>query len=144
MFVGKYEHTIDKKGRLILPSRFREILTEKYVDNFVITKWMENCLSIHPMSEWKNLEQKINALPRGDINARHFTRMLFANASEVIIDKQGRIFIPSTLRDLINLSRNVVVVGVGNHIEIWNKGQWEEYYKTIEKPFEDIAQKLGI
>ena len=143
MFLGKYEHAIDKKGRLILPSRFREVLNEKYVDSFIITKWMENCLSIYPINEWKNLEQKLNSLPKGDINARHFTRMLFANASEAAIDKQGRIFIPLQLRSHVNISRNVIVIGVGSRIEIWDKPQWEEYNKKIEKPFEEIAQKLS-
>lgn len=143
MFLGKYEHTIDKKGRLILPSRFRELVTEKYVESFVITKWMEDCLCIYPISEWKNLEQKLNSLPKGDVNARHFTRMLFASASEVLIDKQGRVFIPSALRDQVDITRDVIVIGVGNRIEIWDKVKWEEYYKKIEKPFEEIAQKLS-
>lgn len=127
-----------------MPSKLREIFEENYIENFVITKWYDNCLCVYPQNEWKNLEKKLNSLPKTDPNTRYVLRTLFANAAETKIDRQGRIFIPPSLRQQLGIVKDVVIVGVSNLIEIWNKEKWEEYHKKVQKPFEEIAQQLGV
>ena len=119
MFIGEYSHTIDAKGRLIVPSKFREQLGEE----FVVTKGLDGCLFVYENSEWKSFEEKLHALPLTNANARKFTRFFLAGASACELDRQGRILIPAVLREFAKLEKDVVLVGVGSRIEIWNKGK---------------------
>ncbi|MEK6645606.1 MAG: division/cell wall cluster transcriptional repressor MraZ [Candidatus Firestonebacteria bacterium] len=148
MFIGEYQHSIDKKGRLILPAKIREVITEKYVESFIITRGLDKCLYVYPIDEWKStVEPKIKALSEAEPNARYYKRMLYANAAEVPIDKQGRIMIPHHLRERNNIGRDVVIIGDSNRIEIWGKDNWEAYLKGQEgqgKSFEDIVKDLQI
>jgi MraZ protein len=143
MFMGEYLHSLDKKGRIIMPARFRSELGEKYVESFVITRGFDNCLFVFPINEWKNFENKLKSLPLTDANTRYIIRILYSNATEASLDKQGRMFIPSDLRSKVNIDKDVVITGYFNMIEIWGKEKWDEYVKkeTIE-PFESIVQKL--
>lgn len=109
MFVGEYSHSLDSKGRLIIPSRFREALG----DTFMVTKGLDGCLSIYDMEGWKNLESKLQALPLTNANARKFTRFMLGGAIECEVDKQGRILIPANLREFAHLTKDVALVGVG-------------------------------
>ena len=120
MFVGEYNHSLDSKGRLIIPSRFREALG----DTFMVTKGLDGCLSIYDMEGWKNLEAKLQTLPLTNANARKFTRFMLGGAIECEVDKQGRILIPGNLREFAHLSKDVALVGVGGRIEIWDKETW--------------------
>lgn len=122
MFMGEYCHTIDTKGRLIIPSRFREALGEE----FVISKGIDGCLTIYSMTDWSAFEQKLSALPFNDKNARLLSRFLVSGASVCEVDKQGRILIPQTLRDFAGLEKDVVLAGNLNKIEVWNKEKWDE------------------
>lgn len=143
MFIGGFSHTLDKKGRIVLPSRFREIIKEKYIEKFIMTRWMENCICLFPIKEWKTFEQKLNTvLPKTDSDSRQFTRLIYASATEVVIDKQGRIFIPNNLRNLASIDRDVFIAGQSDRIEVWSKKKWDEYNNTA-KPFEEYAQKLS-
>lgn len=122
MFMSQYNHTVDTKGRLIIPSKFREILG----DEFVVTKGMDGCLFVYANDDWKVFEQKLTSLPITNKDARKFARFFLAGAAPVEVDKQGRILLPAHLREFAELDKDVVLVGVGSRIEIWNKGKWEE------------------
>ena len=114
MFMGEYNHTIDAKGRLIIPAKFRELLGEE----FVLTKGLDGCLSIYPMDEWKAFEEKLRALPLTNKNARTFSRFFVAGATMCELDKQGRILVPQTLREFAGLEKDVVLTGNLNRIEV--------------------------
>lgn len=122
MFMGEYDHTIDGKGRLIVPAKFRDQLG----DEFVVTKGLDGCLFIYDNTEWAKLEEKITNLPLSNQNARKFSRLLLAGATLCEVDKQGRILLPATLRKHAGLEKDVALVGVGSRIEIWNKAAWDE------------------
>ena len=117
MFMGEYNHTVDAKGRLIVPSKFREQLG----DEFVITKGLDNCLFVYDNSEWAALEEKLRALPITNTAGRKFSRFLLGSAATCEVDKQGRILLPSVLREFAGIGKDAVLVGVGSRIEIWNK-----------------------
>ena len=121
MFMGEYNHTIDAKGRLIIPSKFRESLG----DEFVVTKGMDGCLFVYDNEEWKKFEEKLLSLPMMDKQVRQFTRYFLAGAASVEVDKQGRILLPAHLREFAGLEKDVVLVGVGSRVEIWSKDKWE-------------------
>ena len=122
MFMSQYNHTVDTKGRLIIPSKFREILG----DEFVVTKGMDGCLFVYANDDWKVFEQKLTSLPITNKDARKFARFFLAGAAPVEVDKQGRILLPAHLREFAELDKDVVLVGVGSRIEIWTKDKWEE------------------
>lgn len=121
MFMSQYNHTVDTKGRLIIPSKFREILG----DEFVVTKGMDGCLFAYANDDWKVFEEKLTSLPITNKDARKFARFFLAGAAQVEVDKQGRILLPSHLREFGELEKDVVLVGVGSRIEIWNRDKWE-------------------
>lgn len=121
MFMGEYNHTIDAKGRLIIPSKFREVLG----DEFVVTKGMDGCLFVFDNSEWQAFEEKLRSLPMIDKEARQFTRFFLAGAASVEVDKQGRILLPAVLREFADITKDAVLIGVGSRIEIWSKDRWE-------------------
>ena len=121
MFMGEYNHTIDAKGRLIIPAKFREVLG----DEFVVTKGMDGCLFVFDNSEWQVFAEKLRSLPMIDKEVRQFTRFFLAGAASVEVDKQGRILLPSVLRDFAGITKDTVLIGVGSRIEIWSKDRWE-------------------
>lgn len=131
MFMGEYSHSIDTKGRLIIPTRFREILG----DEFVVTRGLDGCLFVYPNSDWKNLEEKLRTLPLTNSNARKLTRFFLAGATICELDKQGRILLPQTLREFAHLEKDVILTGISNRIEIWDKELWT---KNIN--FDDIDE----
>ncbi len=136
--MGEYSHTIDSKGRLIIPARFREGLGDK----FVVTKGLDNCLFVYPQPEWAALEQKLKSLPFTRADARAFVRFFFSGATESNLDKQGRVLLPSNLREYAQLSKDVVVLGVSSRVEIWSKERWDEYNTAAGQSFEQIAEKI--
>ena len=141
MFMGEYSHTIDPKGRLIIPSKFREQLG----DEFVLTKGLDGCLSIYPMNEWEKFEEQLRSLPLTNKNARTFSRFFVAGATSCELDKQGRILVPGTLREFAGLEKDVVLTGNINRIEIWSKRKWSENsnYDDMDAIAEGL-QDLGI
>ncbi|MCT8139031.1 division/cell wall cluster transcriptional repressor MraZ [Anaerobacillus sp. CMMVII] len=138
MFMGEYHHTIDEKGRMIIPAKFREELGP----NFVITRGLDQCLFVYPESEWKLLEQKLKALPFTKKDARAFTRFFFSGATECELDKQGRILVSQPLRQYASLEKECVVIGVSNRVEVWSKSTWEEYFAQSEDSFSEIAEGI--
>ena len=137
MFMGEYNHTVDAKGRLIVPSKFREQLG----DEFVITKGLDNCLFVYDNSEWAALEEKLRALPITNTAGRKFSRFLLGSAATCEVDKQGRILLPSVLREFAGIGKDAVLVGVGSRIEIWNKDKWMEA-NTFDDAYE-VCKRLG-
>jgi len=143
VFMGEHQHSLDKKGRLIIPSKFREILTEKYEDKFVITRGLDNCLFLYPPDEWREIERKIKSLSMLKRESRAFKRFLISGAVECVLDKQGRIMIPVNLRHYARIEKDIVLIGAAEKIEIWSKENWQVYSKKAEESFEEIAQELG-
>ncbi|MDF2874897.1 MAG: mraZ [Sporomusa sp.] len=139
MFMGEYLHTIDNKGRLILPARFREGLGEA----FIATKGLDNCLFVYTRSEWAILEDKLKKLPLAKPEARAFVRFFFSGAAELECDKQGRVLVPPNLRDHAKLDKDVVVIGVSTRIEIWDKAAWDEYNQQVSPTVAEIAETLA-
>ncbi|MCQ2008861.1 MAG: division/cell wall cluster transcriptional repressor MraZ [Sporolactobacillus sp.] len=138
MFMGEFNHSIDIKGRLIIPSKFRDELG----DTFVITRGLDQCLFVYPMSEWHRIEEKLKALPFTKKDARAFTRFFFSGASECALDKQGRVSISNGLRDYAKLMKDCVVIGVSTRLEIWDQEMWTRYFAQSEESFNDISESL--
>lgn len=141
MLMGEYSHSLDAKGRIIIPAKLREQLG----DTFVVSKGLEGCLFVFPPAEWEKLSNKIQALPLTDPRGRKFSRYFFSGASELEVDKQGRALLPPNLREEAKLEKDVVLCGVGNRVEIWSKEKWEDvsHYDDIEELAEQLAE-LGI
>lgn len=138
MLMGEYNHTIDAKGRLIVPAKFREVLG----DEFVVTKGLDNCLFVYPNDEWQKFEEKLQTLPLTNKNARQFTRFFLAGAASVEVDKQGRILLPSVLREFAGLEKDVVLVGVASRIEIWSKDRWLQSISTYDDDMDEVAANM--
>ncbi|MBC9783244.1 division/cell wall cluster transcriptional repressor MraZ [Heliobacillus mobilis] len=138
MLMGEYQHTIDPKGRLFMPAKLREALGEK----FIATKGLDGCLFVYPPEEWRRLEEKLKGLPFTRADARSFQRFLFSGASECEVDKQGRILLPSHLREHSALEKDVVIIGVGTRVEIWSAERWREYNDKAAATYEEVAEKL--
>ena len=142
MFYGEYEHTLDRKGRLIVPSKFREVAQAHYVEKFFVTRGLDKCLFFFTEEEWKIQEAKFKSLSFTKPEARKFNRLYFSGACELTVDKQGRVLIPKYLKDFAGIKHDVVVIGVSNRIEIWAKEKWKEFYEGSKDSFEEIADKL--
>ncbi|RBP45548.1 division/cell wall cluster transcriptional repressor MraZ [Garciella nitratireducens] len=140
MFIGEYQHTIDSKGRIIIPSKFREDLGEQ----FILTKGLDGCLFVYSLKEWKSLEDKLSTLPLTSKDARAFIRFFFAGATECGFDKQGRIVIPSNLREYSQISKEAIVIGVSNRLEIWSKENWIAYNEDDNLSYDAIAEKMSL
>lgn len=138
MFMGEYNHTIDVKGRLIIPAKFRETLGDK----FIVTKGLDGCLFVYPKNEWSLFEDKLKVLPLTNKDARQFTRFFLAGAAACEVDKQGRILLPQVLRDFAQLEKEVVLIGVANRVEIWSKINWEQSMSTYNDDMNEIAEKM--
>lgn len=138
MFMGEYHHSIDNKGRMIVPSKFRDELGEM----FIITRGLDQCLFGYPISEWELIEEKLKSLPLTKKDARAFTRFFFSGATESELDKQGRINIPAPLLQYAKLEKECVILGVSNRIEIWSKQIWEDYFSQSEESFAEIAENM--
>jgi MraZ protein len=142
VFYGEYSHSIDRKGRLILPSKFREVAKANFIEKFFVTRGLDKCLFMFSEEEWRSQEQKFKSISFTKQQARTFNRIYFSGAQEVIPDKQGRILLPQYLKDFAQIKRDVLIVGVSNRIEIWSKDLWEKFYSDSRQSFEDIAEKL--
>lgn len=139
MFIGEYQHSLDNKGRIIIPSKFRDGLGPA----FIMTKGLDNCLFIYPQKEWNVLEEKLKSLPLTNRDARAFVRFFFAGATECELDKQGRILIPANLREHSKLEKEAVIIGVSTRVEIWSKTEWDMYNEDDSLSYESIAEKMA-
>ena len=137
--MGEYMHSIDAKGRVILPADFRAELG----DTFIVTKGLDGCLFIYAQSEWEQLSEKLRQLPLAKTEARAFVRFFFAGARQVELDKQGRFLVPATLRQHASLQKDVVLIGVSSRIEVWSKEEWLKYNEDINPAVSAIAETLA-
>ena len=139
MFIGEYRHAIDEKGRLAIPIKFRESLT----NGAVVTRGLDGCLYLYTAEEWKKLAEKLATLPMSQSNSRAFVRLMLAGAMDVSLDKQGRIVLPEYLRSYAGMRKDSVIAGLYNHLELWDEKSWEAYKAKTEKESGDIAEQLG-
>lgn len=139
MFIGEFQHTIDSKGRMAVPAKFRNKLS----GGAVITRGLDKCLFVLAPADWEQFVAKLVALPISQANSRAFARFMLAGAADVELDSQGRILIPEHLRTYAGVSKDVRVTGVYNRIEIWDAAAWEKYRDETERSSEEIAEKLG-
>ncbi len=142
MFYGEYLHSIDRKGRLILPAKFREAAKSQFIEKFYVTRGLDKCLFMFAEEEWRSQEARFKAVSFTKQQARTFNRLYFSGAVEVVFDAQGRILLPQYLKDFAEIKRDVIIVGVSNRIEIWAKDKWQEFYGNSKATFEEIAEKL--
>ena len=135
MFMGQYEHSIDTKGRVIIPAKYREELGE----NFVVTRGLDGCLFLYPQAEWQNLVEKLQKLPSNQ-NTRKMQRQFLSKAMEVVLDKQGRILVPSLLREIAALKKDIVFVGMMNRVEVWDKELLHQ--QEMQQDDEDLEETM--
>lgn len=139
MLLGEYNHTLDDKGRVSIPAKFRDDLGS----TFIVTKGLDNCLFVYSKKEWETFEEKLKTLPLTNPNARNFIRFFFAGATECELDKQGRINIPQNLREYALLKKDVYIVGVSTRVEIWDKEKWQNYTSNENLNVEEIANQMS-
>ncbi|MDO4282611.1 MAG: division/cell wall cluster transcriptional repressor MraZ [Clostridia bacterium] len=139
MLLGEYIHTLDLKGRVIIPSKFRDDLGE----SFIVTKGLDNSLFIYSKEEWKKFEDKLKTLPMTNSATRNFVRFFFAGATECELDKQGRITLPQNLREYASLMKDVCIIGVSTRVEIWDKERWDNYTNPENMDLDDIANQMS-
>ncbi len=140
MLIGEYEHSLDTKGRMIMPAKIREDIGEK----FIITKGLDGCLFGFSQNEWSNFEEKLKTLPLTNKNARDFVRFFLSGAIECEIDKQGRFLIASNLREYAHMEKEAIIIGVGTRIEIWNKDKWKSYNSDENISADEIAENMTM
>lgn len=139
MFIGEYQHTIDEKGRISVPAKFRAELKE----GAVVTRGLDACLFLYTKEEWEKVAMRVAGLPLSQANSRAFSRLMLAGAMEAEPDKQGRIGVPEYLREYAKIKKNVVIAGVGNRLELWNKEEWDAYKQAAERASVEVAERLG-
>ncbi len=140
MFIGEYKHSVDEKGRMAVPSKFRVTLSK----GAVVTRGLDNCLFLYTKEEWKKLVENISSLPVQKQKSRAFARLMLAGAMDVAIDSQGRILIPEYLRSFAGIKKEVTVAGLYNRLEIWDSKFWDIYKKKTEKESTKIAEELSF
>ena len=138
MFMGEYHHTIDEKGRIIIPSKFREDLGEK----FIITRGIENCLFVYSLSSWEKITNKLESLPFTKKDVRQFVRFFLSGATTAEFDKQGRVNVTSPLISYADLQKDCVVIGTGDRLEIWSQENWNAFFESASSNMSDIAENL--
>lgn len=140
MLIGEYEHSLDAKGRLIMPAKLRTDMGEK----FIITKGLDGCLFVFSQNEWSNFESKLKELPLTNKNARDFVRFFLSGATECEIDKQGRFLLVNTLREYAEITKEVIIIGVGTRLEIWNKEKWKKYNSNENISADTMAENMTM
>ncbi|NLY62754.1 MAG: division/cell wall cluster transcriptional repressor MraZ [Erysipelothrix sp.] len=138
MFIGEYRHNLDAKGRIIVPAKFREQLT----NNIILTRGLDGCITVYTLEQWQEIYKELKKLPTTKRESRMYIHMLTAKAAEVEIDRQGRILIPAPLIEAAKIEKESVIVGAFDHIEIWSNEAWDKYYAEASDSFEDIAESL--
>ena len=144
MFYGEYEHAMDRKGRLIIPAKFRQALKTHVVKSLFLTRGLDGCLFLFPEAEWRIAESRFKQIPFTKGEGRRFNRLFFSGASEVSVDRLGRLLVPRQLKEFAKIKQDVVIVGVSNRIEVWAKEQWRAFYNSSQQSFEDIAERVMV
>ena len=145
MFYGEYEHTIDRKGRLIIPAKFRQALKEQQQgETLFLTRGLDGCLFLFTEAEWRLAEGRFRQVPFTKSEGRKFNRLFFSGAVDAAIDGLGRILVPKTLKEFAEIKDEVVIVGVSNRIEIWGKEKWQTFYANSRQGFEEVAERVML
>ena len=144
MFYGEYAHTIDRKGRLIVPAKFRQALKEHDVKSLFLTRGLDGCLFLFPESEWRLAENRFKQIPFTKAEGRKFNRLFFSGAAEVTVDGLGRLLVPKTLKEFAEIKQDVVIVGVSNRMEVWAKEKWQAFYESSRQSFEEVAERVML
>ncbi len=139
MFIGEYQHILDQKKRIAIPSKFRA----KFKKGAVVTRGLDNCLFVYPKSEWEVIAAKLGTMPVGERSTRSFVRLMLAGAVDAQLDSQGRVLIPAYLKKYAKLGKNVVIAGLFNRLEMWDEVAWNKYKQSAEKSQDEIAEQLG-
>ncbi len=139
MLIGEYQHTLDTKKRLSIPSKLRKLIGERAI----LTRGLNNCLVLYPMEQWQKLTEKLSQLPVGQGDTRSFLRLMFSGAVEVEMDQLGRVLIPDFLKTYAGFKQKITIVGVYDRLEIWDDERWTNYKTEVEKNTDMIAEKLG-
>lgn len=140
MFLGRHSHNLDAKGRLALPARFRERLG----DGVVLTRGFDTCILVYPLEAWAPLAERVSALSLGDADARRLRRLLFADATDVQLDRQGRVLVPAVLREYAELERDAIVVGMHTFIEIWTPERWAAQRAALDDDGASFTERLAL
>jgi MraZ protein len=144
MFYGEYEHSIDRKGRLIIPAKFRDALQEHAVTALFLTRGLDGCLFLFPESEWRVAESRFKQIPFTKGEGRKFNRLFFSGAAEVTVDRLGRLLVPKALKEFAQIKQACMVVGVSNRMEVWAKERWEAFYQNSQQSFEEVAERVML
>ncbi len=142
MFYGEHEHTIDRKGRLIIPAKFRQTLKEQQIRTLFLTRGLDGCLFLFSDSEWRLAESRFKQVPFTKSEGRKFNRLFFSGAAEVTIDGLGRLLVPKSLKEFAQIKQDVVIVGVSNRMEVWAKEKWHAFYENSRQSFEELAERV--
>ena len=142
MFYGEYEHTIDRKGRVIVPAKFRQALKEQNAKTLFLTRGLDGCLFLFPESEWRTAENRFKQIPFTKGEGRKFNRLFFSGASEVSIDGLGRLLVPKSLKEFAQIKQDVIIVGVSSRMEVWAKEKWQAFYENSRQSFEEVAERV--
>ncbi|MBI3997205.1 MAG: division/cell wall cluster transcriptional repressor MraZ [Candidatus Omnitrophica bacterium] len=144
MFYGEYEHSIDPKGRLIIPAKFRQALKTHDIKALFLTRGLDGCLFVFSESEWRLAENRFKQIPFTKAEGRKFNRLFFSGATELAVDGLGRLLIPKTLKDFAQIKQDVVIVGVSTRMEIWAKEKWQQFYESSRQSFEEVAERVML
>ena len=144
MFYGEYEHTIDRKGRVIVPAKFRQALKDQKITALFLTRGLDGCLFLFPEPEWRVAESRFKQVPFTKGEGRKFNRLFFSGATEVVIDGLGRLLVPKTLKEFAHIKQDVVVVGVSSRMEVWAKERWQAFYDSSRQSFEEVAERVML
>lgn len=144
MFYGEYEHSIDPKGRLIIPAKFRQALKTHDIKALFLTRGLDGCLFVFSESEWRLSENRFKQIPLTKAEGRKFNRLFFSGATELAVDGLGRLLIPKTLKDFAQIKQDVVIVGVSTRMEIWAKEKWQQFYDSSRQSFEEVAERVML
>ena len=142
MFYGEYEHAIDRKGRLIIPAKFRQALRDQNVEKLFLTRGLDGCLFLFAEAEWRSAEARFKQIPFTKSEGRKFNRLFFSGAAEVQPDRLGRVLIPKHLKEFALIKQDVVVIGVSSRVEIWAKEKWRDQYESSRQSYEDVAERV--
>ena len=142
MLYGEYEHTIDRKGRLIVPAKFRQAFKDHDVTVLFLTRGLDGCLFLFPEAEWRLAESRFKQISFTKAEGRKFNRLLFSGAVEVHLDRLGRFLIPRPLKEFAQIKQDVVIVGVSNRMEVWSKEKWRAFYENSQQSFEEVAERI--
>lgn len=143
MFIGLYHHTIDAKGRVSIPVRFRQVLSDRYEETLIVTTDFDQCLVAYPIEEWRQIEEKTRALPTMKKEVKDFLRFFYSGAVECPLDRQGRILLPTSLRQYAGINRDVVLIGMMSKVEFWGERQWKQKEEQVNENAERISSELA-